>query len=339
MKGGKVLITGGLGFIGSNLAHRCLKEGASVTVYDCLDPNSGGNIYNVHTIRDDLEIVLEDIRNFDRICDSIKDKELIFHCAAYTSHPNSMREPWKDVDVNCNGTLNILEAARRFNPAAKIIQIGTSTQIGKKQFDTVDEMHPEFPVDIYSANKSASEKYVLIYGGAYQMKTTVVRLGNTYGPRSNIKSADLGFINYFIGLGLQNKEIPVFGDGKQRRNVLYIGDCINAIVEATKTTECEGKVLFATSDMQYTVSEIANEVATHVGGKVCYVDWPKERKAIEIGDIIISNSRLKCLLKWYPQVNLKSGLLTTKEYYQDCSDKYLNPISVRMKEFTTDSQI
>jgi len=186
LRGRRVLVTGGLGFIGSNLAHRCLELGAEVTVYDCLDPKSGGNMHNIDGIEDSLEIVLNDVRNFEGICSCIRGKDILFHCAAYTSHPNSMREPMIDIDVNCKGTMHILEAARRFNPGIKIVHVGTSTQIGKMQVCPIDENHPEFPVDIYSANKSASEKYVLVYGAAYKMRTTVVRLANTFGPRSLI---------------------------------------------------------------------------------------------------------------------------------------------------------
>src|SRR5688572_3437312 len=211
MKGQRVLITGGLGFIGSNLAHQCLELGAEVTIYDCLDPRSGGHMYHVHDIKNSVRVILNDIRNFEGICSGILNQDVIFNCAAYTSHPNSMREPLIDIDVNCKGVINLLEAARRFNQDAKLVHVGTSTQIGLMQINPVDESHPEFPVDIYSANKSASEKYVLIYGKAYNMRMTVVRLANVYGPRSNIKSPDFGFMNYFIGLALQDKELTIFG--------------------------------------------------------------------------------------------------------------------------------
>ena len=215
LAGKKVLITGGLGFIGSNLAHHLITLGAQVTIYDYLDPKSGGNLYNLEGIRDKVNVIFNDIRNFEGVVAAVQNQDLIFSCAAYTSHPNSMKEPLIDIDVNCKGVINILEAVRRFNPAAKIVHVGTSTQIGRMRYEPVDELHPEFPLDIYSANKVASEKYVLIYGWAYKLQTTVVRLVNTFGPRSNIQSPDFGFMNYFIGLGLQGKDIPVFGKGEQ----------------------------------------------------------------------------------------------------------------------------
>jgi UDP-glucose 4-epimerase len=323
LKGQRILITGGLGYIGSNLAHQCLKEGASVTIYDCLDPRSGGNMYNVDDIQNDVEIILNDIRNFEGVSSCIRNKDVLFNCAAYTSHPNSMKEPLIDIDVNCKGVINILEASRRFNSEIRLVHIGTSTQIGRMQSEIIDELHPEFPLDIYSANKSASEKYILIYGNAYKMNTSVIRLANVYGPRSNIRSSDFGFMNYFIGLALQKKEIPIFGDGAQRRNITYVDDCISALIEASINHQCMGKVLFAVSDSQYTMKEIAEAICTHIGGSIRFVEWPKERMAIEIGDIAISNRRIKELLNWRPQFDLRRGLIDTKAYYESCLQKYL----------------
>ncbi len=282
----KILVTGGLGFIGSNLALKCLELGAEVTIYDCLDPKSGGNLYNINNSKDDVKVILNDIRNFEGLSAAILNQNIVFNCAAYTSHPNSMKEPLIDIDVNCKGTINILESARRFNSEIKIVQVGTSTQIGKMRFDSVDENHPEFPIDIYSANKSASEKYVLIYGSAYQMRTTVVRLANNYGPRSNIKSPDFGFINYFIGLALQNKEITIFGKGSQLRNFNFVDDSVAALILASQSEKSNGQVYFAVSDEQISVFEISKELVSIIGGKLKFIDWPKERESIEIGNAV-----------------------------------------------------
>jgi UDP-glucose 4-epimerase len=323
MKGQRVLVTGGLGFIGSNLVHQCLKLGAEVTIYDCLDPRSGGNMYNVQDIRDHVQIALNDIRNFEGVCSAILNQDILFNCAAYTSHPNSMREPLIDIDVNCKGVINILEAARRFNSEVKIVHVGTSTQIGKMHFSPVTELHPEFPVDVYSANKSASEKHVLIYGGAYGLKTTVIRLANVFGPRSNIKSSDFGFINYFIGLALQGKELTVFGNGQQLRNISYVDDCVAALVLAAMDDKSNGQVFFAVSDKQCNVAEIAQTLVENIGGTARFVEWPPDRKAIEIGDAVISNEKIKTTLKWNPQFDLQSGLMKTREYFANCLKHYV----------------
>jgi UDP-glucose 4-epimerase len=323
MSGLRVLITGGLGFIGSNLAHRCLDLGAKVTIYDCLDPKSGGNMRNLHGIEDLLEIVLNDIRNFEGVCSCIRNKDIIFHCAAFTSHPNSMREPLIDIDVNCKGTVHILEAARRFNPRVKIVHVGTSTQIGRMRTCPIDEYHVEYPVDIYSANKTSSEKYVLIYASAYKMRTTVIRLANNFGARSNIRTPDFGFMNYFIGLALRGRTMSVFGEGQQTRNVSYVEDSITALLLAALSDEANGEAFFAVGDGQYTVAQIAEAIARNIGGQVNYIPWPKDRAAIEIGDAIISNAKIKAALKWKPSFTLDEGLRKTKDYFLQQLEHYL----------------
>ncbi len=323
LQGKRVLITGGLGFIGSNLAVRCLELGASVTIYDMLDPRSGGNMENVRPIEKDVRIELNDIRNFEGVSAVIRGHDLLFSCAAFTSHPNSMKEPVIDIDVNCKGIINLLEAIRRFNPECKLVQVGTSTQVGRMVTSPIDENHPEFPVDIYSANKTASEKYVLIYGSAYGLDTTVVRLANVFGPRSNIKSPDFGFMNYFIGLGLQGKEITVFGEGKQLRTITYVSDVVEALVMAAVSEKSRGQVFFAVGEGQYDVSQIASAIVSVIGGRVRFVEWPRDREAIEIGDAVISNRKIASTLGWHATVDLEAGLARTREYFQDKLKPYL----------------
>ena len=323
LKGQKVLITGGLGFIGSNLAHRCLSAGAEVTIYDCLDPKSGGLMYNIHAIQKDVSLVLNDIRSFEGVSGAVMNKDIIFNCAAYTSHPNSMKEPLVDIDVNCKGVINVLEAVRRFNPTAKVVQVGTSTQVGRMFFNPITEDHPEFPTDIYSSNKSASEKYVIVYGAAYRMRTTVVRLANVFGPRSNIRTPDFGFVNYFIGLALQGKELTIFGEGKQLRNITYVEDCVQALILAALKEVSNGRVLFAVGDNHYTVAEIAGHITRTIGGKVRFIEWPKNREVIEIGDAVISNKRIKGVLEWLPAEDLETALAKTRDYFLPRLQHYL----------------
>lgn len=323
LKGKRVLITGGFGFIGSNLAHECVRQGAQVTIFDCLDPRSGGNIQNIQEVRGEVAMVINDIRNLEAICANVLNQDVVFNCAAYTSHPNSMREPYIDIDVNCKGVINLLEAMRRFNPEGKLVHVGTSTQIGKMRVDPIDENHPEFPFDIYSANKSASEKYTLVYGHAFKMHTTVVRLANNFGPRSNIRTPEFGFVNYFIGLALQGKEISVFGDGAQLRNISFVQDSVHALIRAAVDPKSDGHVFFATADRQLSVAEVSKTIAEVVGGKVRFVEWPPDRKAIEIGDAVIINEKIKSLLGWKPCVDLRDGLLRTREYFEPRQRLYL----------------
>ena len=323
MNNKKVLITGGLGFIGSNLAHKCVKLGAQVTIFDYLDPRSGGNIYNVEGVREKVELAFHDILNFDQVSEFITDKDIIFNCASSTSHSFSMREPWIDLDVNSKGVINLLEAVRRFNPSVKFVHLGTSTQIGKLHYEPSDEHHPEFPRDIYSANKSVSEKYVLVYCQAHNIRGTVVRLSNVFGPRASIHSPEFTFNNFFIGLALKNKAITVFGKGEQKRNVTYVDDAIDALILASLEEKTNGEVFFAVSEEHVSVAEIAKLTVEHIGsGRVDFIDWPQGRKNIDIGDAIISNKKIKSILDWSPQFNLINGLGLTKDYYQPCLDKY-----------------
>ena len=324
LKGQKVLITGGLGFIGSNLAHRCLELGAEVTIYDNLDPNTGGNLYNVHDIRDVVELRYHDILDYDRLVECVVGKDIVFNCAASTSHPFSMREPWLDLDANSRGAINLLEALRRFNAEAKLVHIGTSTQLGKLQYQPADENHPEFPMDIYSANKSVSEKYVLIYAHAHNMRTTVIRLSNVYGPRASIHSPEFTFNNYFIGLAMQGKEIRVFGNGQQKRNVIYVEDAVEALISAASSATSNGETFFAVGDEHFSIAQIAGSIVKIIGkGSVSFVDWPCERKSTEIGDAVLSNQKIKQRLGWAPRVDLQTGLSRTRDYYLGCLEKYI----------------
>ncbi len=298
LKGRRVLITGGLGFIGSNLAHKCVELGAEVTIFDVLDPRSGGNLYNIQGIQDSVELQYFNILDFGQVSQSVIKKDIIFNCAASTSHPFSMIEPWIDLDINSKGVINLLEAIRRFNREVKFIHLGTSTQLGKLQFQPADENHPEFPTDIYSANKCVSEKYTLIYSRARQICGSVLRLTNVYGPRASIHSPEFTFNNFFIGLALQGKEITVYGDGSQLRNIIFVDDVVEALILASQCSKINNETFFVAGDFHYSISNIAEEIVKHMKrGKVKYVEWPKDRKSIDFGDAIISNQKIKKSIK------------------------------------------
>ena len=273
-------------------------------------------------IATDAKYIDEDL--YKIVSDAIINQDIIINCAASTSHPFSMKEPLIDLDVNSRGVLNLLEAIRRFNPKTKLIHIGTSTQLGHLIYKPGDEKHPEFPTDIYSANKSVSEKYVLIYSKAYRIDATVVRLSNTYGPRASIHSSDFTFNNFFIGLALQNKEITVYGDGKQLRNTIFIEDAANAILLIAQKKETNGETYFIVGDKHYSVAEIAETTIRIIGkGKVKHIAWPREREATEIGDAVLSNAKIKNIIKWAPIIDLEEGLYRTNQYFSTCFDKYL----------------
>jgi len=315
--GKRVVVTGGLGFIGSNLAHSLVGGGADVTIVDSLDPRSGGDIANLNGIDDCVELVSADICEFDVMASVVQNASYLFHCAAHTSHPYSMRDPQRDVSVNCIGTLNVLEALRRFQPAAQMVYVGTSTQIGPMIMEPITEGHPVAPVDIYSANKAAAEYYCLIYARAYDMAVNSVRLPNVYGPRANINSPDFGFINFFFGLALDEQCLTIFGDGDQLRSVVYVQDAITALALATQT-DLRGRVWFAGNERSVSVRDLAQRIVAACGtGSVTQVVWPDDRKRIDVGDVIIDSSQIQSDLGWQALVSLDEGMQETVRYYHN----------------------
>jgi len=319
----KVLITGGLGFIGSNLVERYLEMGLEVTIFDNMDQNSGGNLFNIDPFKKDVELIIGDIINYEHLVQVVIGKDFIINCAASTSHPYSMREPWINLDVNGMGVINILEAIRRVNKEVKFVQVGTTTQLGPLHNKPADEYHCEFPADMYSANKMVAEKYVLLYANSYSLNASVVRLPNVFGSRAAIHSSEFSFNNYFIGLALQNKNITVYNPGTQLRNILYVGDAVDALITAVQSDNSVRGTFFAVGDKHYSVKYIAEEICRIMGGSVQMIEWPKERKAIEIGDSVISNSKIKEKLGWVPKVLLEDGLKLTKDYFKHRLTNYL----------------
>lgn len=319
-----VLVTGGLGFIGSNLAHRLVSLGANVTVYDALLPQYGGNLANIKEIKEKIRDVRADVRDFDQLKEYVKDQDVIFNCAAQVSHIDSMNDPYSDIAINCVGAINLLEAARRFNDDVKIVFTGTRSQIGKIDYSPADEKHPEFSMDIYSANKSAAEKYHLIYYRSYGIPTTSLRISNAYGPRAQVKQKGYGVVNYLIRMALQDEVITVYEPGTQKRDFIYIDDVVDSMILAAQSDLANGEVFFVGSGIETTFVDIVRLIINIAcSGTWKFVPWPPERKSIEVGDIALDLGKIQNLLKWNPEVDLDEGLRRTVEYYRERIRDYL----------------
>ncbi|MFC1516214.1 NAD-dependent epimerase/dehydratase family protein [Thermodesulfobacteriota bacterium] len=309
-----ILVLGGAGFLGCNLVRRCLGDKKNtVTVVDSLDPKLKSSLENLKDISEEIEFIQGDMRDMSLMEKVVREKDVIFNCAAQTSHPLSIKDPLFDAEINCIGNLNLLEAARKYNKDARIIYTSSSTVIGSAVGNIVTETHSEFPLDIYSANKCVAEKYYYIYNRVHNMKTLSLRFANLYGPYGK-GSPDFGFINYFIWLAANDREISIFGDGSQSRNVMYVEDATDLLYHCIPYDNLYGDVYFAVHKEHYSVLQIAKDIVSIFGkGTLARKKWPSYRKKIEIGDVIISGAKLYYETRWEPKYTLRKGLRRTKE--------------------------
>jgi len=324
-RGRRVMITGGLGFIGSNLARQLVDLGADILIIDSLIADYGGNLFNIRGIEDRVRVNIADIRQESTMHYLVRDREVIFNLAGQVSHIDSMRDPYTDLEINCRAQLSMLEACRRRNPAAKVVFAGTRQVYGKPDHLPVDERHLVRPTDINGINKVAGEYYHLVYNNVFGVRSCSLRLTNVYGPRQLIKHNRQGFIAWFIRLAIEGREIQVFGDGSQLRDFVFVDDATDAFLRAGASDVCNGEVfnVGGTDPISHrALVELLLEIAGT--GSVRYVDWPSEKRRIDIGSFYSDSSRFRQATGWHAAVDLREGLTRTIAYVREHFSHYVD---------------
>jgi len=321
----QVLITGGAGFIGSNLARRLVSFGARVTLVDSLIPLYGGNLFNIEDIRDRLVLNITDVRDPYAMAYLVRDKDYLFNLAGQTSHVDSMTDPRADLDINAAAQLSILEACREHNPAIKIVFASTRQLYGKPEYLPVDEIHPIRPVDVNGINKLAGEWYHLLYNNVHGVRACALRLTNTYGPGMRVKDARQTFLGVWLKNAIEGKPILVYGDGNQLRDFNYVDDVVEALLLAAVDAGANGHVYNLGNEEVVSLRQLAQTlVELRPGSHFEIVPFPPERKAIDIGDYYGNYDKIRTELGWRPKVALRQGLSACLAYYGDHLQKYLD---------------
>jgi len=314
--GKEIIITGGLGFIGSNLARSLVTQGANLTLVDSLIPQYGGNAFNIDDIKNKVAVNVCDVRDTFAMEHLIQGKDYLFNLAGQTSHLDSMTDPHTDLDINAAAQLSILEVCRKENPDIKIVFASTRQLYGRPDYLPVDEKHPIRPVDVNGINKLAGEWYHLLYNNVYGIRACALRLTNTYGPGMRVKDARQTFLGIWIRLLLEGKPIKVFGDGKQLRDFNFVDDCVEALLLAGASDQANGKVYNLGGSEVIGLKDLSKMMVNlgH-GGSFELAPFPSDKKAIDIGDYYSDFSLITKELGWVPKIDLKDGLKRTLNYY------------------------
>jgi nucleoside-diphosphate-sugar epimerase len=321
--GRRILITGGLGFIGSTLAIRLAQAGARVTVVDSLLPGTGGNSFNLSPVRDMVTTYLVDIRDYLAMERLIAGQEVVFSLAGQVSHLDSMSDPFTDLEINCRSQLALLEACRRLEVKPRVIFASTRQVYGRPKYLPLDEAHPAEPADVNGINKLAAERYYALYSRIYGIKATVLRLTNTYGPRMLVKNNTQTFIGWFIKLAADGEAIELFGGGEQLRDFTYVDDAVDAFLLAGTRDDASGEIYNLGGLEVVSLRWVAESLIQVAGtGTLRLVPFPPERKAIDVGSTYCSFEKIRADLGWEPKIDLVEGLSRTVKYFVANRDEY-----------------
>jgi UDP-glucose 4-epimerase len=322
-EGKKVLVTGGLGFIGSNLATRLVGFGAEVLLVDSLIPEYGGHLFNIQQVREKVRVNISDVRDEHSMRYLVQGEDFLFNLAGQTSHLDSMTDPYTDLEINARAQLSILECCRKYNPGLKIVFASTRQIYGKPEYLPVNESHPLHPVDVNGIHKMAGECYHLLYHTVYGIRSCVLRLTNTYGPRMRVKDARQTFLGIWIRQLMENKPFEVW-DGTQLRDFTYVDDAVDALLMAAGSDPVGGHVFNLGGDCVISLKDLADLlIEIHGGGEYVLRSFPPNRKQIDIGNYYADFSRIRDVLNWRPTISLREGLTRTLAFYREHLSRYV----------------
>jgi UDP-glucose 4-epimerase len=321
--GADVLVTGGLGFIGANLARRLVDLGARVTLVDSLIPQYGGSLFNIHGIEEKVRVNIADVRDEYSMNYLVQGKDFLFNLAGQTSHLDSMRDPYSDLDINCRAQLSILEACRKHNLGIRVVYASTRQIYGKPDYLPVDERHQLHPVDVNGVNKMAGEWYHMLYNNVYGIRSVVLRLTNTYGPRMRVKDQRQTFLGIWIRNLIEGEPIQVWGDGLQIRDFTFVDDCVEALLVTAASPNAYGQIFNLGGDETINLRDLA-AMLVEIGGEGSYtiIPYPADRKPIDIGDYYGDYRLIQGRVGWRPTVSLRDGLARTIEFYREYRQEY-----------------
>lgn len=321
--GKAVLITGGMGFIGSNLAIRLAELGAKVTILDAMIPDYGGNEFNIAPVADRVRVNYCDIRDEMAVSYLVKGQNFIFHLAGQVCHLMSLSNPFPDIEMNITGTAVLMEACRKYNPGATVVYTGTRGQYGPSVSLPVNEEAPTNPKGIYEISNLTAEKIIKVYNDVHKIKSVLLRLTNIYGPRSQMHHSRFGVLNWFVRLAMDDATIQVYGDGSILRDFCYVEDCVDAILRLAITPQAYGEIFNVGSDVPVTFLELAKTIVRLAGqGRWEFAEFSPERKAQEPGDFLSDITKIHRFTDWSPATSLEEGLIKTIEYYTKYGDHY-----------------